>query len=685
MKNNEIIIIAHSIHKIITEDETLTVLSKNSPDLLKVPRVFIEVKPDFFGIQDSWNKDFKNLAFRQTEIYDKEIKPLIESGKYDRIVYFGAAPIPLAIHLGYLIGDFEKFDVFQQHHDTKLWDWESSETTIDINVENLPKEVFESAGDVIINFATSVAINQDEVKKIVQSPLKTLEVHPSNYGRDIIKSQVDLVELSNSFRDVLDSILNNLPNTNSIHLFAAIPVGLSFLLGTKISSTMHPRLFTYLYNKQEEVQHRVAFIIQDFHKDSISYTENEEQLAIQQGNNATKINTSNNESLLKRSRNKNIMRSVKKAKMNEVDIIIFTAIPEEFSAVTKHLVKTKNFFLENTGTFYQIGQYGNYNIAVTQTEAGNVKAATEVERGLNRFNPEYIFFVGIAGGIKDVKIGDIVVGSKVYSFEIGKEAETYKPRFEFGISDYSLTQRAKSLQIKSDWQQKIISTQHSENFESPDVYIKPIAAGEKVVANKKSKVYKLIKQNCSDALAVEMEGYGFLEAVRPHKQVSALLLRGISDLIEGKSLSDDSGSQVVASANVAAFAFAVIDLLTLMPRAEEHKTLVESFEGKNYYEINSTFSKKEISLFAAKIKSLISNNKLKEAIKDLEKFVEAKKQDLLPIVLSIKQTFDKHKKHEIAGALSLDESYIQTSKVTLKIFEVLKILEEISVKQNSDN
>lgn len=247
--------------------------------------------------------------------------------------------------------------------------------------------------------------------------------------------------------------------------------------------------------------------------------------------------------------------------MNKADIIIFTAISEEFKAVTKYLNNSQSIFLKGAGTFYQIGEYNGFKVAVTQTEAGNVKAASEVERGINNFNPQFIFFVGVAGGLKDVEIGDVVVGTKVYAFEIGKAAEVYKPRFEFGISNYALTQKAKALQIQETWQNKIIPTKFSSNFGTPKVYIKPIAVGEKVVANKNSAVYKLIKQNCSDALAVEMEGYGFLEAARPYTNISALLLRGISDLVDGKGAADDSGSQLVASSNVAAFAFAVIDML----------------------------------------------------------------------------------------------------------------------------
>jgi nucleoside phosphorylase len=43
-------------------------------------------------------------------------------------------------------------------------------------------------------------------------------------------------------------------------------------------------------------------------------------------------------------------------------------------------------------------------------------------------------------------------------------------------------------------------------------------------------------------LAVEMEGRGFLEGVRAHG-IEAGVVRGISDLLSGKSKADEHGSQ----------------------------------------------------------------------------------------------------------------------------------------------
>ena len=73
-----------------------------------------------------------------------------------------------------------------------------------------------------------------------------------------------------------------------------------------------------------------------------------------------------------------------------------------------------------------------------------------------------------------------------------------------------------------------------------------------------SATYQLLKSTYGDALAVEMEGFGTLTAVHASRSLESLVVRGISDLVEGKAQADAGGSQEIAAANAAAFAFEVI-------------------------------------------------------------------------------------------------------------------------------
>lgn len=235
-------------------------------------------------------------------------------------------------------------------------------------------------------------------------------------------------------------------------------------------------------------------------------------------------------------------------------ILIQGALSLEFDAVKAFLDDIQTVKHPSTGSIYNKGKYNNHDVLVVETGAGNVRSADETGRAIEFFNPNYVFFVGIAGGLKDVKIGDVVASSKVIGFEMGKDDIVFKPRFDTIPSSYILEQIAKHVKRQGQWQHLI----KVENKTPPDAFVQPIAAGEKVVSSNRSVTFNYLRQYCSDAVAVDMEGNGFLVASRPY-HAHAIEVRGISDLIENKREADAEGSQPKAAANAAAFCFEMIN------------------------------------------------------------------------------------------------------------------------------
>ena len=123
-----------------------------------------------------------------------------------------------------------------------------------------------------------------------------------------------------------------------------------------------------------------------------------------------------------------------------------------------------------------------------------------------------------------------------------------------GLSSYGLEQRARAEARKADWLQRLSAVPSL----TPRVFVAPIAAGEKVVASTESEVFKFLRSNYGDAITVEMEGFGFLDAARANQQVSALVIRGISDLIYNKTEADKEGYQKIAANHASAFAFELL-------------------------------------------------------------------------------------------------------------------------------
>ena len=207
------------------------------------------------------------------------------------------------------------------------------------------------------------------------------------------------------------------------------------------------------------------------------------------------------------------------------------------------------------GTVYACGSLVEeavaWRVAVVAAGMGNPSAALEVERAIAHFKPEIVLLVGVAGGLKDVKLGDVVAADKVHSYERGKAGEVFAPRPDSWAGSYPAVQRARQEALKGHWRKRIKGAAQES---LPDAIVKPIAAGEKVLASDRAVVYELISQTYGDAVAVEMEGAGFFLATHANVGVDALVIRGISDLIVDKTVADAAGWQQQAARNAAAFA-----------------------------------------------------------------------------------------------------------------------------------
>jgi nucleoside phosphorylase len=212
--------------------------------------------------------------------------------------------------------------------------------------------------------------------------------------------------------------------------------------------------------------------------------------------------------------------------------LIVTALDLETQAVLRHLGNDWTDEVDPNGTVYYRGTFEDYDVVVVEAGAGNTSTAVVTAVAAAHLRPEVSLFVGVGGGVNDVKLGDVVVATKVYGYEAGKATGGgFLPRADVGRGAHALTQRARAMRKRNEWRARASAALGKTE---PNLLVEPIAAGEKVVASQRSETAKFIKKQYSDAVAVDMEGRGFLEAAYVQSTV-AVVIRGISDLLQEKA------------------------------------------------------------------------------------------------------------------------------------------------------
>lgn len=239
--------------------------------------------------------------------------------------------------------------------------------------------------------------------------------------------------------------------------------------------------------------------------------------------------------------------------------VILTALSVEYLAIRVHLSDLREE-IHPQGTIYECGTFTakgqNWTVRIAEIDNGSTSAALETERVIAFWKPNVVLSVGVAAGLKDVTAGDVVAAIEVYGYESGKTTESgFLPRPKIGLASYKLEQRAKASARSEDWLNRVQGD--LQNW-TPKVVIGVIAAGEKEITSSQSEIYQLLQSNYGDALAVDVTGYGVLAAVHRNAGTNALIIRGITHVIDRDVTIDLVEARKVAAQHASAFAFEIL-------------------------------------------------------------------------------------------------------------------------------
>jgi nucleoside phosphorylase/glycosyltransferase involved in cell wall biosynthesis len=213
------------------------------------------------------------------------------------------------------------------------------------------------------------------------------------------------------------------------------------------------------------------------------------------------------------------------------------------------------------GTMYFTGLVGRRQVkivAVGMEAAGNLGAAVAATKILRDVRPDYLFVVGIAGGVRgDQSCGDVVVSSEIVYYEPAK------------VLDDRTVPRARAVAVTPRWLSSLAAQSsqrlHSEFGALPQIRVGTIASGEKVIHGAAHLADVL---GGWSALAIEMEGAGVAEAAsQSESNVPVVVIRGIADIMGDLKASIDPAADRERAAGAAVKV--ALELATRLPLPED--------------------------------------------------------------------------------------------------------------------
>lgn len=238
------VIIVHPLHDPGITAQIQPFLEAEFPNL-----DVIEVCPTKGSIAKAADWNYEQLAAAQRKIFTEEIEPVLEANPMALVTYFGIAPIPLILHLGFLF-NMRKVNARNRTHKDQSWKWqgrEQSDAPFEIIIEGRPVTKIPEKGAIVMIVETSFKVDDLDVAKVVPDPIASVCIRLKVIGRDELKEEQEMLQVAQAFQDILDQLWTICHPDSEVHLFAGIPAGLAFLMGSKIHSSSHHKVITYKY------------------------------------------------------------------------------------------------------------------------------------------------------------------------------------------------------------------------------------------------------------------------------------------------------------------------------------------------------------------------------------------------------------------------------------------------------
>lgn len=173
---------------------------------------------------------------------------------------FPLSPIPLLIHMGFLLTDTISLTVYQYDREKQIWvcDYPDGEQQKEHVIEE--NIVLSDSNELVVSVSISGHVHQKDIDDVIEKKYDLVEVGILNPGVKQVLYNKDVAKIQSRLKEIVETLIQQ-NNYEKIHLFYAGPAGLAIEIGRGINPRMWSEVCLYQYNFRTQPKYHYAFSI----------------------------------------------------------------------------------------------------------------------------------------------------------------------------------------------------------------------------------------------------------------------------------------------------------------------------------------------------------------------------------------------------------------------------------------
>ncbi|MFY0567845.1 SAVED domain-containing protein [Archangium lansingense] len=165
------------------------------------------------------------------------------------LLYYGFPLVPFAVLAGYLARATQHVHVIEYDREKERFTWDESPGSAYPPLE-MEKPVLGPGRAMQLRLSISSEVKPADCETVLPAHDVRADLHfkVAKPAFGIVRREEQAQAYKQVLRSKLNQYITEIDGINSIHVFAAVPVSIAFLLGQVLSATVFPRCYVYNFN-----------------------------------------------------------------------------------------------------------------------------------------------------------------------------------------------------------------------------------------------------------------------------------------------------------------------------------------------------------------------------------------------------------------------------------------------------